>query len=122
MLSHISFGVRDLDQAKAFYDPVLATLGWTRVWDDETGVGYGPKGGADIFSLFVHEEAAAPGPGFHIALNAPSRAVVDAFYAAALAAGATSDGSPGLRPNYTPTYYAGFVIDPFGYKIEMVHH
>lgn len=122
MLSHISLGVRDLGRATAFYDPVMATLGWSRVWDDETGVGYGPASGADIFSLFVHPDAAAPGPGFHIAFDAPSRAVVEAFHAIALAAGATDDGPPGPRPNYTPTYYAAFVIDPEGYKLEMVHH
>jgi catechol 2,3-dioxygenase-like lactoylglutathione lyase family enzyme len=63
----------------------------------------------------------APGPGFHLAFNAPSRAAVDAFHKAALSAGARDVGVPGLRPHYGATYYAAFVIDPDGYKLEAVH-
>jgi len=63
-----------------------------------------------------------PGPGFHLAFRAPSRAAVDRFHAAALAAGGASDGAPGPRPDYGPTYYAAFVIDPDGHKLEAVYN
>jgi catechol 2,3-dioxygenase-like lactoylglutathione lyase family enzyme len=122
MLSHLSFGVRDLERAAAFYDRVLAPLGYRRVWASDDGIGFGPPGIADGLALFARPaEAAAPGPGFHLALIAPSRAAVDAFHAAALEAGGRDAGAPGLRPRYGPTYYAAFVVDPEGHKLEAVH-
>lgn len=123
MLGHLSFGVADLARAARFYDAVLKTLGFARVFDSgEKGVGYGPPGEPDKLALFPRGNATrAPGPGFHLAFDAPSRAAVDAFYAAALAHGGNDDGAPGLRPHYGATYYAAFVIDPDGHKLEAVH-
>lgn len=126
MLHHLSLGVRDIDRATAFYDAALAPLGYIRVWSDlrpgEAGqaVGYGPPGGGDKLAIKAHDDARAPGPGFHIAFAAPNRAAVDAFHAAALAIGGSDNGPPGLRPHYGPAYYAAFVIDQDGYPIEAV--
>ncbi|MFI4934775.1 MAG: VOC family protein [Caulobacterales bacterium] len=122
MLGHLSFGVRELGRAAAFYDLVLAPLGFVRVWTSPTGVGFGASGGGDKLALFpVGDAASAPGPGFHLAFDAPSRAAVDAFHAAAIVAGGTDQGAPGERPRYSPTYYAAFVTDLDGYKLEAVH-
>jgi len=122
MLGHVSFGVSDLGRSTAFYDAVLAALGCERVWTGERGVGYAEPGEGDKLNLFQRSAtASAPGPGFHIAFNAPSRAAVDAFHAAALAHGGQDQGAPGLRERYSPTYYAAFVLDPDGYKLEAVN-
>lgn len=122
MLSHLSFGVADLARAMAFYDAALKPLGLARVWSNERGGGYGPPGGNDILALFARPgQARAPGPGFHLAFNAPDRAAVDAFHAAALGAGGTDAGAPGPRPQYSASYYAAFVNDPDGHKLEAVH-
>jgi catechol 2,3-dioxygenase-like lactoylglutathione lyase family enzyme len=121
MIGHLSFGVRDLACATAFYDPVMATIGFVRVWSDATAAGYGPPGGDDKLALKLRDGAAPPGAGFHLAFDAADRDAVDRFHAAALAHGGTSDGAPGLRPHYGPTYYAAFVTDPDGYKLEAVH-
>ena len=121
MLGHLSFGVKDLVRAAAFYDAVLAPLGFVRVWDTAKGVGYGPQGGNDKLALFPVETPVAPGAGFHLAFDAPDREAVDGFHAAALAAGGADLGAPGLRPRYGETYYAAFVRDPDGHKLEAVH-
>jgi len=121
MISHLSFGVAALERAIAFYDAVLAPLGYVRVWTAADGAGYGPPGTGD--SLALKKQAAAvvpPGPGFHLALSAATRDAVDAFHAAALRAGGRDAGPPGPRPQYGPSYYAAFVIDPEGYKLEAV--
>jgi catechol 2,3-dioxygenase-like lactoylglutathione lyase family enzyme len=122
VLSHLSFGVADLGKAAAFYDGALAALGYVRVWSNEDGVGYGVPGGNDKLALFVQADPVIPpGPGFHLAFEAPSRAAVDAFHAAALRLGGRDAGAPGERPDYSPTYYAAFVTDPDGHKLEAVH-
>jgi catechol 2,3-dioxygenase-like lactoylglutathione lyase family enzyme len=122
VLGHLSFGVNDLDRAATFYDRILAPLGFVQVWSNPNGVGFGEKGKGDKLALFPKPgQAVAPGPGFHLAFNAPSREAVDAFHAAAMAAGGTDCGAPGLRPHYSPTYYAAFVTDLDGYKLEAVH-
>ena len=121
MLGHLSFGVSDLARAVAFYDRVLAPIGFVRVWSDETAAGFGPAGGNDKFALVASAEARSPGRGFHLAFDAPDRAAVDAFYTAAIDAGGTSAGGPGLRQHYGASYYAAFVIALDGYKIEAVH-
>ena len=127
MLHHLSLGVFDLERAATFYDAALAPLGFVRVWSDirpgepDQAVGYGPPDGGDKLALKQQGDAArTPGPGFHIAFAAPSRKAIEAFHAAALAAGGTDNGPPGLRPHYGPTYYAAFVIDPDGHRIEAV--
>ena len=122
MLSHLSFGVADLDRAASFYDGVLGALGYVRVWSNADGVGYGLAGGNDRLALFpVSGDCVPPGPGFHLAFEAPDRNAVDRFHAAALRLGGRDDGAPGLRPQYGPSYYAAFVVDPDGHKIEAVH-
>lgn len=122
MLGHLSLGVRDLARAAAFYDAVLGALVYARVDSGAGSVGYGAAGTSnDRLRLILEPDAAAPGPGFHLAFAAPSREAVDAFHAAALAHGGVDRGAPGLRPRYGPDYYAAFVVDPEGYRIEAKH-
>lgn len=121
MLGHISFGVSDLLRAGVFYDAVLAPLGWVRLWDDPDGLGYGRPGEGEKLNLFPHADARPPGPGFHLAFDAADHAAVEAFHAAALGSGGTDRGAPGLRPDYGATYYAAFVTDPDGHKLEAVY-
>jgi catechol 2,3-dioxygenase-like lactoylglutathione lyase family enzyme len=121
MLGHISFGVSELERAARFYDAALAPIGFVRVWTDPDGVGYGPPGNRDKFAIFARAGATPPGEGFHLAFDAASRTAVDDFHAAALAAGGTDNGGPGLRSQYGPTYYAAFVVDPDGHRLEAVH-
>ncbi|RUM09292.1 VOC family protein [Rhizobium chutanense] len=127
MLHHASLGVSDIERSAAFYDAALAALGYVRVWDDirpgQTGqaVGYGPPGGGDKLAIKHRPESQSPpGPGFHLAFAAPSRAAVDRFHAAAIAHGGRDNGGPGLRPHYGEHYYAAFVIDPDGHALEAV--
>jgi catechol 2,3-dioxygenase-like lactoylglutathione lyase family enzyme len=122
MLGHLSLGVDNLDRAMRFYDAVMAAIGCNRLWSTATAVGYGIAGGNDRLALFAHPGAARPpGPGFHVAFAAPDRAAVDRFYATAMINGGRAAGAPGPRKRYGPTYYAAFVIDPDGHKIEAVH-
>jgi catechol 2,3-dioxygenase-like lactoylglutathione lyase family enzyme len=119
MLSHLSFGVADLDRAVAFYEAALAPLGVVCVWRNPRGAGFGTPGGNDKLALFARgREVRAPGAGFHLCFEAKDRAAVDGFHAAALAAGGTDAGAPGLRPHYGADYYAAFVIDRDGHKLE----
>jgi len=121
MLHHVSFGVSNLERSAAFYDAALAVLGYVRVWTDATAVGYGLAAGQDLFAVKLKaSDAVAPGPGFHLAFTAPSREAVARFHAEALAHGGQDNGAPGLRPAYGPNYFAAFVIDPDGYRIEAV--
>jgi catechol 2,3-dioxygenase-like lactoylglutathione lyase family enzyme len=125
MLHHLSLGVADIECAVAFYDAVLAPLGYVRVWSDlrpgesNQAVGYGAAGGGDALALKHRPDGQRPpGPGFHVAFAAPGRAAVDAFHHAALQHGGRDNGAPGLRAHYGPHYYAAFVIDPDGHAIE----
>ena len=126
MLHHLSLGALDIDRAARFYDAVLAPLGYVRVWsdlrpgEDEQAVGYGPPGSGDKLCI---KQVTAPVPvipGFHLAFAAESRSAVQAFYAAALAAGGCDNGLAGLRPDYGEHYYAAFVVDPEGHRLEAV--
>lgn len=121
MLSHVSLGVRDIAASALFYDAVLGALGYVRLWTGEKGLGYGSPGGGEKLNIFAEGDALPPGPGFHLAFVAPSQAAVDSFHAAALAAGGKDLGPPGLRSHYSPAYYAAFVNDPDGHKLEAVH-
>jgi catechol 2,3-dioxygenase-like lactoylglutathione lyase family enzyme len=122
MISHLSIGVSDLERAVAFYDAVLAALGYSRVWLDATAAGYGPPGGNDKLALKLQPDPVRPpGPGFHLAFIADSPGAVDRFHAAALSHGGGDRGAPGPRPDYGETYYAAFVLDPDGHKLEAVH-
>jgi catechol 2,3-dioxygenase-like lactoylglutathione lyase family enzyme len=121
MLHHLSFAVIDLARSTAFYDAALSPLGYVRVWADSTAVGYGLRGEGDKFAIKLSPgPAAAPGPGFHLAFAAPSREAVIRFHAAALQHGGQDNGVPELCPEYGEHYYAAFVIDPDGYRIEAV--
>ncbi len=120
MLSHLSFGVSDLARSTAFYDAIMAALGYARVYTSPNGAGYGLPG-TEIDKLLLIRQpdpVVPPGPGFHLAFFAPTREAVDRFHAAALLLGGTDLGAPGPRPHYGPTYYAAFVRDPDGYKLE----
>jgi len=122
VLHHISFSVADLQRSAWFYDAVLGTLGLARVWTRDTAVGYGHPDAEDQFAIkLVAELAQTPGPGFHLAFAAPDRNSVGAFHRAALLHGGRDNGAPGLRPGYGPHYFAAFVIDPDGHRIEAVH-
>lgn len=122
MLDHVSLGVVDLAHAAKFYDAVLEPLGSVRVWTSEKAIGYGTLGSDDKLALKEREGANPAGVGFHLGFTATSCAAVDAFHVAALHHGGTDDGVPGLRPAYGPGYYAAFVRDPDGYRIEAVFH
>ena len=120
MIDHISIGVRDLATGGRFYDEALAPLGYARMIVRETTIGYGKK--YPDFWLNERRTMAAvdADTGTHICLRAESAEAVTAFYDAAMKAGATSDGPPGPRPEYTEGYFAAFIRDPDGNKIEAV--
>lgn len=121
MLHHLSFAVTDLPRSVAFYDAVLAPLGYRRVCEDATFVGYGLHPGQDKFGLKLRPaNPGVPGDGFHVAFAAPSREAVTQFHQAALAHGGTDNGGAGLHLEYGPDYCAAFVLDPDGYRIEAV--
>lgn len=120
MLHHISLPVADLARSSNLYDVILATLGYRRVCSGKDYAGYGVKDDEDLFAIKKVPAAAAAGPGFHLAFSAPSRAAVDEFHRLALASGATDGGKPGLRPHYGPGYYAAFIVDLDGHRIEAV--
>jgi len=122
MLHHASLPVEDLDLAAVLYDAALAALGYRRVCGGPGFAGYGLEDGKDKLLLKQTAPSAAAGPGFHLALTAPTREAVDAFHAAALRNGASDNGRPGLRSHYSPTYYAAFIIDLDGHRIEAVHN
>jgi catechol 2,3-dioxygenase-like lactoylglutathione lyase family enzyme len=118
MFDHISIGVRDIAKAKDFYDAALKPLGLSSLSADETSLGYGKEGvGLWILSA-EHPVADDPKSGLHFCFAAPSRQSVSAFHAAALAHGGRDNGKPGVRQDYGPQYYAAFVIDPEGYRLE----
>lgn len=123
LFHHMSLGVESLDRAVAFYDAALTALGYVRLWHKGRAAGYGPAGfeGEAPFAIIQHgADAKPPGRGFHLAFRAPSHVAVDRFHAAALAAGGVDEGPPGIREHYHPTYYAAFVRDPDGHRLEAV--
>jgi catechol 2,3-dioxygenase-like lactoylglutathione lyase family enzyme len=121
MIDHVSIAVRDLKAAARFYEPLLATLGITKLRDwPDAAVGYGKKYPEFWINRRKDMAPVAAVSGVHICLRAPSVQAVDAFHAAALAAGGISDGAPGLRAHYHENYYAAFIRDPDGNRIEAV--
>jgi catechol 2,3-dioxygenase-like lactoylglutathione lyase family enzyme len=126
MLHHVSLGAHNIERAAKFYDAALAPLGYVRVWSDRRpgehgqAVGYGPAGSGDKLAVKQVSDPTPNVPGFHLAFSAPSRAAVVAFHAAALSAGGKDNGQPGLRPNYGANYFAAFVVDPEGYRLEAI--
>lgn len=120
MIDHIGLAVSDLDVSKAFYERALAPLGLSCIADFVTPggnrvVGFGKDGRG-----FYWFGCDTPAKNLHVAFPASDRAAVDAFHAAALAAGGTDNGAPGIRAHYSPDYYGAFVHDPDGYNIEAV--
>ncbi len=121
MIDHVSIAVRDLGKAQSFYSAVLAPLGLAKLgeWPD-VNIGFGKKYPEFWLNKRSEMEEVAQDSGAHICLRAPDPAAVDAFHAAALKAGGTSDGAPGLRPQYHASYYAAFIRDADGNRIEAV--
>ncbi|MFT0860587.1 VOC family protein [Ancylobacter sp. G4_0304] len=126
MLDHASITVSDFSRALPFYDAIMATLGVPCVNRAEDRVGYGIRNrtGDDGHSYLsvLASRGAVVADNRHWCFRAPNRAAVDAFHAAALAHGGRDDGAPGLRPAYHAAYYAAFVLDPDGNRIEAVCH
>ncbi len=120
MIHHVSLGVSDISLSGAFYDAALAALGFRRVFEDTTAIGYGLIDGNDLLCLKLRPETTPPGSGFHLAFAAPSRLAVDTFHDAALRVGGSDNGAPGLRLEYGENYYAAFLVDPDGHRIEAV--
>lgn len=118
MLDHISIGVRDVAAARRFYDAVFAPLGYKALYEGDGYAGYGATAPEFWLNASTSPVPADPGNGLHVSFLAKNRAAVDAFHTAGLAAGGTDNGKPGPRPDYGPTYYAAFLIDPEGYRIE----
>ena len=122
VLHHLSFGVADLARSAAFYDAALAPLGYVRVFTLAKAIGYGSPGGGDQFAIRPQPGVTVPGECFHVAFAAPSHEAIDAFYRAALAHGGKDNGGSGFHPEHGKDYYAAFVFDPDGYRIEAVIH
>lgn len=125
-LDHVSITVRDLKSVLRFYDEVLSVLNLKRAYERPDAVGYGtrnrPHDDAHSYLSIYQSPAASPDPRRHWCLRAQSAGQVRAFHAAGLAAGGRDAGAPGLRPNYHPGYYAAFLEDPEGNRIEAVFH
>jgi catechol 2,3-dioxygenase-like lactoylglutathione lyase family enzyme len=118
LVSHVSVGVTDLHRAGVFYDAVLATIGARRLLEHGVGIGYG-RTFPEFWASQPHDgRRAAAGNGSHVCFNAPDERAVATFHAAGLAAGGFDDGPPGPRPEYAPRYYAAFLRDPDGNKVE----
>ncbi len=121
MIDHISIAIRDLKAGERFYTALLATLGMSKLreWPD-AAIGYGKKYPEFWINRRKDMAPIAADSGVHICLRAIDAAAVDVFHATALAAGGTSDGAPGLRAQYHENYYAAFIRDPDGNRIEAV--
>jgi catechol 2,3-dioxygenase-like lactoylglutathione lyase family enzyme len=126
MIDHVSLGVRDLARSRVFYDAVLAPLGYRRLFDVADASGYGtamprPLREQALPFWIGHAPEGVASSG-HVCFKAPARAAVDTFHKAALATGGRDNGPPGFRPRYHAHYYAAFIIDPDGHRIEAVRH
>jgi catechol 2,3-dioxygenase-like lactoylglutathione lyase family enzyme len=120
MIDHVSVGVRDLQAAGRFYEAVLGTIGLAKLESRPATIGFGKNYPEFWLNLRAGMAPVAADSGAHVCLRARSTEVVDAFHAAALEAGGTSDGAPGLRPHHGDGYYAAFIRDPDGNRIEVV--
>ena len=115
MFDHVGIKVRNLESAVRFYSAALEPLGYGLCSRDDASAGFGPPGEPALW-LYVAKSAAAT----HLAFRARDRAAVDRFFAAGLETGGRDNGRPGIRPDYAPTYYAAFLVDPDGNNVEAV--
>jgi catechol 2,3-dioxygenase-like lactoylglutathione lyase family enzyme len=126
LLDHVSITVRNLDTARPFYETVMAALGVPKVNDRPDAIGFGqrnrPNDDAHTYFSVYQSAAAAPDPRRHWCFRAASEAQVRAFFRAGIEAGGRGEGDPGLRPNYHAGYFAAFLADPEGNRIEAVYH
>ena len=120
MIDHVSIAVSELAHSARFYEEVLATIGLSKLVEREDTVGFGKRYPEFWLNLRAGREETPASSGLHVCLRAPSTQAVDEFHAAAMAAGATDDGATGLRPEYSATYYAAFVRDLDGNRIEAI--
>lgn len=120
MIDHVSIEVRDLAAAGAFYDAVLATLDYRRMNEEAGTIGWGRRHPEFWVNERPRMAAVAADSGMHVCLRAPGKEAVQAFYDAAIATGGSDDGAPGPRPEYHESYYAAFVRDPDGNRVEVV--
>jgi catechol 2,3-dioxygenase-like lactoylglutathione lyase family enzyme len=118
MIHHVSIGVRNVGRTKAFYDAALGAIGYSCLSSDDASLGYGKDTVAFWIGLSESPIVANPNSGLHFCFIAPTRKSVEAFYKAALASGGRDNGKPGVRADYGPTYFAAYVVDPDGYRIE----
>lgn len=118
MFDHVSIGVRDVAAARRFYDAALKPLGYSCLSDSPGSLGYGRGNVALWISASDRPVPADEKSGLHFCFAAPTREGVQAFHKAALASGGRDNGKPGLRADYGPDYYAAFVVDPDGYRLE----
>lgn len=117
MYDHIGLKVSDLDTSIRFYTAALAPLGYVLCSRDETGAAFGPK---DAPALWLYRQPGLKSPGVHIAFRAPDHDAIRKFHAAGLASGGRDNGAAGPRADYSPTYFAAFLIDPDGNNVEAV--
>lgn len=123
ILGHVSFGVRSYEISKKFYTAIFKALGVSLVFDnpDRKILGYGFDEEHEVVNIFERGgDAHAPGQGTHLAFNAPSRKGVDEFFEAGICHGGKSNGQPGIRESYGGNYYAAYLIDPDGFRLEAV--
>jgi catechol 2,3-dioxygenase-like lactoylglutathione lyase family enzyme len=120
-IDHVKLPITDLGASRAFYSRALAAFGWRLVYDGETSLGFGTGDGGEDNEPLALELGAPAGARTHVAVTATTRAQVDEFHAAALAAGGSDNGAPGDRP-CGGAYHAAFVLDPDGHNIEAVFH
>jgi catechol 2,3-dioxygenase-like lactoylglutathione lyase family enzyme len=120
MLDHVGLDVTDYERSKAFYEKALAPLGLELMMEPVVGVGGFGDGRMPFF--WIGQRDRGPQTGVHVAFTADDRETVDAFHAAALEAGGTDNGGPGVREIYHPQYYGAFVLDPDGNNVEAVCH
>ena len=118
MISHVSIGVKDLAAARRFYDGALAPLGYKCLADFPGALGYGGDSPVLWVMTAEHPVPADEKSGVHFCFDGSSRKAIDGFHAAALQAGGRDNGKPGVRKDYGDNYYAAFVVDPDGYRLE----
>jgi catechol 2,3-dioxygenase-like lactoylglutathione lyase family enzyme len=117
MYDHVGLKVQNVEASVRFYSAALGALGHVLSSQDVVGAGFGPAGAP---ALWLHRVDKSAGPGAHVAFRASNRAAVDAFYKRGIDAGGRDNGKPGLRADYSPTYYAAFLLDPDGNNVEAV--